>query len=279
MKSISFSFRNVLVSKEEIFETAEKLTHEVENMVSVISKGYDDERAFINLPSDRDMLSKVEQMVKEKSRVKPEYLVVVGIGGSNLGTMAVQEAVFGKLHNQISPSVKVLWADTVDSDFINSIAKIVESTLREGKNIILNAISKSGTTTETAVNFKVLLDLLKKHKEDYAKYVVITTDKDSEFWNLSLDEGFSVLEIPEKVVGRYSVFSSVGLFPLGLLGINVEQLLAGARSMRDLCLNKNVEKNPATITAAIQYLHYKGGKNISDLFLFSNDLESLGKWY
>jgi glucose-6-phosphate isomerase len=80
------------------------------------------------------------------------------------------------------------------------------------------------------------------------------------------------------VGGRYSVFSPAGLFPLGLLGINIERLLDGARSMRDTCININVEENPAAISAALQYLHYMSGKNISDLFLFANALESLGKW-
>ena len=78
---------------------------------------------------------------------------------------------------------------------------------------------------------------------------------------------------------RYSVFSPVGLFPLGLLGINIEHLLDGARSMRNTCIDIDIQNNPAAIGAAVQYQHYKSGKNITDLFLFSNDLESVGKWH
>jgi glucose-6-phosphate isomerase len=97
-------------------------------------------------------------------------------------------------------------------------------------------------------------------------------------WNIAVKEGFNVLEIPKKVGGRYSVFSPVGLFPLGLLGINIERLLDGTKCMKEACIDTNIEENPAAISAAIQYLHYTSGKNISDLFLFANDLEFLGKW-
>jgi glucose-6-phosphate isomerase len=204
--------------------------------------------------------------------------LVVGIGGSNLGTIAVQEAVLGKLYNQLNPAIKVLYADTVDTDYINSIIRIIEPALKGGNNIIINCISKSGTTTETAVNFEVLLDVLRKYKRDFEDCVVVTSDKDSELWNLGVEKGFDKLEIPEKVGGRYSVLSAVGLFPLGLLGLDLEELLDGAKSMRDLCISENIEENPAAKSASIQFQHHRRGINIFDLFLFSNDLESLGKW-
>jgi len=280
VRNMKFSYEDGLISQSEIFETAEKLKPEIRNLADSVSGGYEDDNASINLPDDKDMLGKVKQVINEKLQLKPKYLIVVGIGGSNLGAMAVQEAVLGKLYNQLSPAVKVLYADTVDSDLINAIAKIIEPTLAKEDNVILNVISKLGATTETIANFTVLADLLRRHRNgEYAKYVVATCDKGSELWELALEEGFSLLEIPEKVGGRYSVFSPVGLFPLGFLGINLGRLLEGARSMRDACINMEAEKNPAAIAAAIQYLHHKRGRSISDLFLFSNDLESVGKWF
>jgi glucose-6-phosphate isomerase len=120
--------------------------------------------------------------------------------------------------------------------------------------------------------------LLRRHKRDHENCITVTSDKDSELWNIAIREGFNVLEIPKRVGGRYSVFSPVGLFPLGLLGINIERLLNGAKSMNEACIDTNIENNPAAISATIRYLHYVSGKNISDLFLFANDLESLGKW-
>ncbi len=248
-------------------------------MVQAISRGYSDPRASISLPDDKDMLSKVRHIVDDKSKLRPEYLVVVGTGGSNLGTIAVQEAVLGRLYNQLNPTTKVLYADTTDSDYINNILQLIEPPLRTDGNVVVNGISKSGTTTETIANFEIVLNQLRRYRKDYENYVVVTSDKGSKLWDLAVGKGFDVLEIPEMVGGRYSVLSPVGLFPLGLLGINIGQLLEGARFARDLCIESDVEKNPAAICASIQFLHYQEGRNIFDLFLFSNDLESVGKWH
>jgi glucose-6-phosphate isomerase len=279
VKDIEFSFGDAMIPQQRILETAERLRPEIRNIANAISEGYEGDLASLYLPDNRLMLGKVRQVIGENLQLKPVHLIVVGIGGSNLGTIAVQEAVLGKLYNQLTASMKVLYADTVDSDGINSIITLVKPVLERGGNIVLNVISKSGTTTETIANAEVLIDLLRRHKKNYKKCITVTSDKDSELWNIAVREGFNVQEIPKKVGGRYSVFSPVGLFPLGLLGINIEQLLDGARSMRDICVNVNVEKNPAATSAAAQYLHYKSGKNVHDLFLFANDLESLGKWY
>jgi glucose-6-phosphate isomerase len=278
VKNIEFSFGDAMISQQRILETAERLRPEIRNMANAISEGYEGDLASLCVPDDRLMLSKVRKAIGENLQLKPVYLVVVGIGGSNLGTIAVQEAVLGKLYNQLTASTKVLYADTVDSDGINSIITLVKPVLERRDNIVLNVISKSGTTTETIVNAEVLIDLLRRHKKDYKNCISVTSDKDSELWDIAVRKGFNVLEIPKKVGGRYSVFSPVGLFPLGLLGVDIERLLDGAVFMREVCIGTDIEKNPAAMSAAIQYLHYESGKNISDLFQFANDLESLGKW-
>ena len=278
MKDIEFSFEDAMIPQQRILETAERLRPMLGNMVNAISEGYESDLASLCLPDDRLILGKVRQAIRENLQLKPAYLIVVGIGGSNLGAIAVQEAILGKLHNQLTASTKVLYADTVDSDGINNIITLIKPVLERGGNIVLNVVSKSGTTTETIANAEVLIDLLRRHKKDYKNCITVTSDKGSELWNIAVKEGFNVLEIPKKVGGRYSVFSSVGLFPLGLLGIDIERLLDGAKFMKATCIDTSIEKNPAAIGAAIQYLHYESGKNISDLFLFANDLESLGKW-
>lgn len=278
MKGIDFSFESALVPHERIVQSAERLRPEIRNMARAVSKGYSDDRASINLCDDKSMLSKVERAVRDKLRLKPEYLVVVGIGGSNLGTMAVQEAVLGKLYNQVTPSTKVLYADTVDPDYLSNTLALVEPALKRDSNIVLCIVSKSGTTTETVANAEVLIEFLRKHSKNHQKCVVVISDKDSKLWKIALREGFNVLETPERVGGRYSVFSPAGLFPLGVLGINIGELLVGARSMRDACVDTNVERNPAAMSATVQYVHHEVGRSISDVFLFANDLESLGKW-
>jgi len=278
MENLKLLYEDALIPKDKILKTAEELRPEIEKVRNVISKGYVDDRASVNLPDDEEMLNTVKSTVEDKLSLEPKYLIVIGIGGSNLGTIAVQEAVLGKLYNLLDPPIRVLYADTVDSDLIGSIIGIMKPTLKGNGNILLNVVSKSGITTETIANFRILIDLLRKYKREYKDYVVATCDRDSELWNLAVKEGFTALEIPRKVGGRYSVFSPVGLFPLGLLGIHIEDLLKGAKNMREACIEMELERNPAAIVASIQFIHYKEGKNISDLFLFSSDLESLGKW-
>lgn len=268
-----------MIPKKGLDQIGKQLQSEIEQMNLAVAKGYDDDRASINLPNDKKNLEKVKTIVNNKLKLNPKYLIVVGIGGSNLGTIAVQEAVLGKLYNQTNPDIKVLYADTVDSDWIANIISIIEPDLKKGENVIVNGVSKSGGTTETIANFEVLVDVLKKYKKQYEQYVVVTTDKDSKFWNFAVERSFEVLEIPKKVGGRYSVFSSVGLFPLGMLGIDIDYLLKGAKLMKDKCLNQDLESNPAAISASLIYQHKQMGKNIHDLFLFSSDLESMGKWY
>jgi glucose-6-phosphate isomerase len=254
-------------------KVGKKLEKEISNLKKASKLKYDTDYASINLPFDD--VSNVKKIVREKIRLKPEYIVLIGIGGSNLGAIAVFEAVLGKLYNQMSAKTKFLFLDTVDSDSVENIQRVVEPVLRDGKNILVNVVTKSGGTTETISNYLVMLKLLRKYKKDYKKYIVVTTGKDSNLWKIANDEGFSLLEIPEKVGGRYSVFSSVGLFPLALLGIDIDNLLKGAAIMQQRCLMQ-FNNNPAATSAAI---HYILNLPMSNLFLFSNDLESVGKWY
>ena len=275
---IRFSFKDSLIKEREINKLAKKLRPEIEDMQEAELKEYNDDRASINLPDDLANLKNVKRVISECLKLNPDYLVVVGIGGSNLGTIAVQEAVLGKFYNQLDSKLKIFYVDTVDSDSFGDVLRILEPELKKGKKIIVNGISKSGKTTETIANFEILVNLIRKYVKDYEKYVVVTTDKFSPFWDLALDKAFNVLEIPKKVGGRYSVFSPVGLFPLGMLGINLERLLRGAREMKKICLNEKIMKNPAVMSAVIEYANYHKGKSISNLFLFSSDLESIGKW-
>ncbi len=271
-----YKYENALIPKQKIFSTAKKLIPELKKLNAV--KNYNDDRASVMLPEDKHTLQVVSAAVTFKQKLRPQLIVVVGIGGSNLGTIAVQEALLGKqwnLHN----TPRILYADTVDPDSLQVIITEMQNVLRQGQNLILNVISKSGSTTETIANFEVLLNVLKRHRKNAEKYVVATTDKDSPLWKLAVKNSFSALEIPKKVGGRYSVFSAVGLFPLGMLGVDLKELINGAAQMKELCLSTNLKNNPAAIGASLLFNHGKAGRNIYDHFFFSTDLESLGKWY
>jgi glucose-6-phosphate isomerase len=267
------------ISKNELLLYKKNIKDEIYAMNKTTRLGYHDDRCSINLPFDESILRKVNHLVKEKKATNPEYIIVVGIGGSNLGTLAVQEVILGKLHNQKNSTIKILYADTVDSDIINDIIEIIEPILKKGKDIIISLISKSGGTTETISNFLVLSNILEKYRNNPEKYIVVITDKHSKLWYLAEKKNYSILEIPNKVGGRFSIFSAVGLFPLAMMGINIKKLLDGAQKMQKRCLNHDILKNPAALSAMIIYYHYLNGKNIHDLFLFGSDFESVGKWY
>jgi glucose-6-phosphate isomerase len=279
MQSLDFSYGDALVDDDELQELGGRLQPEIERMNDVVGTGYEDERGSINLPDDQAYIDEITQLVGEKKQLDPDYLVTVGIGGSNLGTVAVQEAVLGRLFNEQEPDTEVLYAETVDPDSIQQVLDIIEPALQRGDEVLVNGVSKSGSTTETVANFEVVVDLLQEYREDYEDYVIATTGEGSPFHELAEEEGFDTLTIPDKVGGRFSVFSAVGLFPLGMLGVDIDELLDGARTMRDRCLEENITDNPAARSAATIYAKKQEGYETSNLFLFSKDFESVGKWY
>ena len=279
MKDIGFSVKSSLISEEEINLFQPVILEEITRMNAVQKTRYSNDRASLQLPSDKESLQKIKSLINEKRKMTPAYIVVIGIGGSNLGTIAIQEAVLGRMYNLAKPATKILYADTVDSEALHTILSLIEPVLKNGRNVLINIVSKSGGTTETIANFEVLLDKIKEYQKNYRDSIIVTTDINSKFWNFAQTQGFSLLEIPLKVGGRYSVFSAVGLFPLGVLGIDIDDLLNGADVMIKRCLVPNIQNNPAALSACLLYAHYINGKNIHDLFLFDPNLESLGKWY
>lgn len=279
MDPLLFSDAHSLIQKNQISRIGKKLTREITCMANSSVTGYADERGAINLCLDNQAMGNVKSLINEKKKLHPRYVVVVGVGGSSMGTKAVQELVLGKLHNQVHSAPHILYAETVDPDSIGCICQLIRSVLEQNENVLVNIVSKSGETTETIANAMILLDILKKYKANHNECVVITTDKDSKLWKVAEKLNIDALEIPQKIGGRYSVFSPVGLFPLGFLGVDIQGLLKGGSFMRQKCLDANIWENPSILSAIITYAHYLQGKNINDMFFFAVDFESLGKWY
>jgi len=282
METIFFDYNlnNACVGKNKFIEIRNRLLPEIKRIQTARKNFYSTDYASVNVPFDIQNLQDVKALIALKKRLSPTAIVVVGIGGSNLGTIAVHKAINGVLYNEQDPKVKVYFADTVDADYISDIVEILERELQRGSNILLNVVTKSGTTTETMANFEVFLELLKAYKKSsYRDYIIITTDKGSKLCEYANENHITCLEIPKKVGGRYSVFSPVGLFPLGFLGIDLEKLLAGAMDMVLQCTSEHLDENIAVNTASIAYYHYKNGANINDTFIFSRDFYSIGLWY
>lgn len=277
--TISIDYSASTIPTNDIVPLIKKLTPEIERISQARSAGYSSLYASINLPTDITYHAAIKNSIEEKKKLQPSMLIVIGIGGSNLGTMALQDALCGLYYNELNPKIKIYYADTVDANYISSLLQLAEQELFNNKIVLINAVTKSGTTTETIVNLELFLALLKKYYPDsYQKHVIITTDRDSILWHIAQEKKFSLLEIPKKVGGRFSVLSSVGLFPLGMLDLPIYEILAGAASMVPLATSLG-EHNIAAYGAATQYAHYKKNISIQDMFVFSHQLLSLGAWY
>jgi len=282
MKSLSLSYqKSCLVGTAQLAALGDSLAVEIASVRQALGDGYQTQYAFINLLADKSMRVSVKKVVAQVNNPTVTALVVVGIGGSSLGAKALHEALYGVVSNELDIVPKIYFAETVDPDVIGRIVAIIEQERAHGGRVLLNLISKSGKTTETIANFEVLLEVFAQTlgPEKLQKSIVVTTDDGSELWSIAEQEQFMCLAIPKHVGGRFSVFSAVGLFPLALCGVDIDALCTGASDMLMRCLQTELFDNPAALRAAILYEHYTCGINIHDTFVFSVDLESVGKWY
>src|SRR5438477_6483042 len=224
MKQVTIEYaQSCTISATELSHIQDTLNQEIDRIVAAQHQQYDTQYASINLIHDQQLMDQVKQLVAKKLVLNPTMLIVIGIGGSNLGTAAVVQALYGVLYNENTP-IKIYFADTVDADYIQELVRIADKELSVGNNILVNVVTKSGTTTETVANFQLFCDVLKKHQiHDYKKHIVITTDKHSPLYRFAESEQIDYLTIPTQVGGRYSILSAVGLFPLALVGIDIEE--------------------------------------------------------
>lgn len=270
----------VTLSDNDLDFYEKKLQPEIKRIQIAQTTGYTSPYASINLPSDPDLQQSIKAIVIDKKQLGIELLIIIGIGGSSLGLKAVYEALQGIYYNEKTESLKLYFAETVDSEALSDLLDITENMLKKGAHILINVISKSGKTTETIANYELFIRLLKKYYANtWHTYIVVTTDIDSPLWHLAQKDAISCLAIPALVGGRYSVFSAVGLFPLAMLGIDIASLQTGAQNMVLLCSSTTLKDNPAALSAALITQQYAHEIVIHDMFLFSAELTALGNWY
>jgi len=247
----------------------------------VDSRNYANPEGLLNLPFDDHALQEVLAIATKFKSPKLRYILLIGIGGSSLGAKALYDALLGS-YDIIDPlrTPKVVFVDTSEPEFLGKMIKFLSLVIEDPDEIVINAVSKSGTTTETIVNVEVILDSLKKKfGSAIQNRVVITTEKDSSLAGVAKDNNITCIEIERSIPGRFSVFSAVGLFPLALLGIDIEAFRKGAADMMLQCLGESLPQNPAAISAIFHFHHYRENMRTSDNFFFHPQLESLGKWY
>jgi glucose-6-phosphate isomerase len=207
-------------------------------------------------------------------------VVVLGIGGSALGNIALQTALNSPYHNLFPPAAlpRLFVLDNIDPDLVGEFVDAFDPA-----ETLFNVISKSGTTAETMSQFLIfrrrLIDRL--GEAEHKDHVVVTTDeKSGVLREIVKREGYASFVVPEGVGGRYSVLSPVGLLSSALVGIDVKGLVAGAIAMGDACAGADLAANPALLYAALQWLmQSKKQKPIAVTFAYSHRLASLGDWY
>ncbi len=232
-------------------------------------KNYAAQEASLCLSGDESMLKAIEQ-VREVIGHQLKAIVVIGIGGSSLGTRAIYEAI-------PDDTLPLFFLDTCDTWTMNHIiASLHAVQLSSWNEVALLCVSKSGTTTETIVNFSTIIGLLTQWLgTPLNSSIVIIADPDTPAHTLATQSGYSFLPIPLQVGGRFSVLSAVGVLPLLLSGVPVHQLLQGAKAQLEADC---AQGSPAALYASFLYSQMQLGKNVHDFFIFEPRLESVGKW-
>jgi glucose-6-phosphate isomerase len=236
---------------------------------SILKQKKEDVLGFYNLPEKN-----TERINNYISQIDKDFdnIVVIGIGGSALGN----KALYSSLRIEKGLTKKLYVADNVDPSLIYDILSQIEL-----KRTLFNVVTKSGTTAETMSVFLIILQILKEaFPNDYKKHIVVTTDKEKGFLRQIIKkEGYYDFEVPDNVGGRFSVLTDVGLLSSAFVGIDIDELLAGAGTMRDLCATPDINQNPAYLMGLVHYLYMKEGKNISVMMPYANSLYDMADWY
>lgn len=245
-----------------------------EELKELYSKRYQTAYGCLWACADNKTINDIVQEAEHKKALSPVAIIVIGIGGSYLGTKAVYEA----LYEYTDPHCPLLFVDTFDIKALHNAKEQIKKAALHQQNVMVIVVTKSGSTSETLVNFQVLWDSMQQaYPSSWNELIVIISDKNSHLTQWGQEKGCVTLSIPSLVGGRYSVFTAVGLFPLAMIGVDITELCAGAEQYTQQALLNN--DNTSLTNAHFVYEHYEEGKHVYDLFLFDSNLESLGKWY
>lgn len=261
-------------------ESAALLTERLKLITSHKTGVYASPEHAARLPADPSVMLDVLHQVERSWNTQLAYVIVVGIGGSNLGAKAVYDALCGSIFTK-ERKVSLIFLDTVTSTALSHIEDLLNTKIHYPEEVLINVISKSGATTESIANFEMIYAMLTKRFSEtdgrgrVHSRIVVTTDHASKLWELGEKKNIALLPIPKTIGGRFSVFSAVGLFPLALAGIDIHALVLGAHDVTVSCLTK---ENHALRFAEDIYRAKKHGASILNFFFFNPELESLGKW-
>jgi glucose-6-phosphate isomerase len=267
------------ITRQEVNELA---TRALSVARSIEARRKSGELGLYQLPYDLAAADEVWQMARSLQGKYSDF-VVLGIGGSALGGVALSHALCHPLHNLLTKSARrgrprIFFLDNIDPRTFKSILDFINP-----KKTIFNVITKSGSTAETVSQFLIVQQMLteKLGKESAKEHIVVTTGtRTNSLRVLAQKAGYPLLAIPENVGGRYSVLSPVGLFPAAMLGIDILELLAGARYIDERSKSDQLWQNPAYLTGALYYLaDTRKGLNIAVMMPYCDALIQVAYWF
>jgi len=232
---------------------------------------------WLDLPRtlDKAALGRVQETA-DRIRSTADVMICIGIGGSYLGAKAAIEFSSASFEDMRKPRV-IFAGHTISSDYLADLLELVKD-----KSVAVNVISKSGTTTEPGVTFRIVKQWMEKRygKKDAGARIVATTDpKKGALRKLAQSEGYATFDIPADVGGRFSVLSPVGLFPCAVAGLDITKLVSGAQESMNLCSGRSLDKNIAARYAVNRNILFRRGKTIEVMALFAPQLHYVGDWF
>ena len=279
---VKFDYSNSSINDRMIFEFDSK----VKENNKWIEYNKNDEKEFlgwVDLPVnyDKDEFERIKKAAK-KIQNDSDFLIVIGIGGSYLGARAVIEALTNCFYNMIPSkrrkTPKILYAgNNLSPNYLHDLLELIAE-----KDISLNVISKSGTTTEPAIAFRILREAIetKYGVEEAKKRIYVTTDKEKgALKTLADDEKYETFVIPDNVGGRFSVLTAVGLLPIATAGIDIDKLMKGAEDARGKYSDPDVKFNDCYKYAVIRNLLYNSGKTTEILANYEPQLHYMTEWW
>lgn len=282
MSGIKLELKNSGITEKSILEYKQQ----VENIHKDLHNRANDEKDFvgwIELPTnyDKKEFSRIKNVAK-KIKKESDILVVIGIGGSYLGARAVIEALTSSFNNMNTEKIRkfpqILYVgNNLSSNYINELIEYIGD-----KDFSINVISKSGTTTEPAVAFRIFREILEnKYGIDEARSrIYVTTDKEKgALKTLADNEGYEKFVIPDNVGGRYSVLTAVGLLPIATAGIDIDKLMEGARVAQERYNDPNLKYNECYKYAVVRNILYKASKDIEILVNYEPKMHYFTEWW
>ncbi len=280
--TFDYSKATPFIRENEIQSMKKLVLDAKEQLVSKTGAG-NDFLGWIDLPVDYDKeeFARIQAAAK-KIQNDSEVLLVIGIGGSYLGARAAVEFLRHNFYNMVSKEIRktpeiYYVGNSISSTYIQHLIDVIGD-----RDFSINMISKSGTTTEPAIAFRVFKKLLEEKygKEEAGKRIYATTDKArGALKNLATEEGYESFVVPDDVGGRFSVLTAVGLLPIAVSGADITKLMEGAASGRARALNADFEENDALKYAAVRNILLRKGKGIEILANYEPSLHYVSEWW